>query len=68
MLQAYYKDTNVKVRTSEKIRTTSGKIIVNNDMEYYAHIFKIKVREYDEYEEKYIFVTEELTTTNIVAP
>lgn len=39
----------------------SGKITTTNGMEYYAHIFNIVVKEYDEHEEKYIFVTEELT-------
>ena len=79
MLQAYYKGTNVKVRTGEEIRTTSGQVMVferatrktetgksgkittDNGMEYYAHIFNLEVKEYDEYEEKTIFVNEELT-------
>ena len=78
MLQAYYKGTNVKVRTGEEIRTTSGQVMIferatrkteigksgkittSNGMEYYAHIFNLEVKEHDEYEEKFIFVTDEL--------
>lgn len=78
MLQAYYKGTNVKVRTGEEIRTTSGQVMIferatrkteigksgkittSNGMEYYAHIFNLEIKEHDEYEEKTIFVNEEL--------
>ena len=38
----------------------SGKITTSNGMEYYAHIFNLEVKEHDEYEEKTIFVNEEL--------
>lgn len=78
MLKAYYKGTNIKVRTGEEIRTSSGetmifkratrktelgksgKITTTDGMEYYAHIFNLEVREYDEYEEKTLFTNYEL--------
>ena len=48
-------------RATRKTETgKSGKTTTDNGMEYYAHIFNLEVKEHDEYEEKTIFVNEEL--------
>lgn len=38
----------------------SGKVTILNGGEYYDRVFNLEVREYDEYEEKTIFVMDEL--------